>query len=61
MDSGRKRACSDKAGPSKKTKVHNVFNKESFLKSIKGLRLYVEGDKYYEIKPNQGPLVLDWK
>lgn len=42
------------------TKVTKL-SKESFLKSIDNLKLYVEGDKYYEqAKIDQGPLRLEW-
>lgn len=37
------------------------FNKELFMKSIKKLKLYVDGDRYYEeAKVRVGPLELDW-
>jgi hypothetical protein len=37
------------------------FNKETFLRNIKNLKLYVDGDQYYDrAKVKVGPLELDW-
>lgn len=37
-------------------------SKESFLADIKRLGLYTETDQYYrKVKPETGPLILDWR
>lgn len=37
------------------------FNREAFLRTLKKLKLYVDGDRYYEVaRVKVGPLELDW-
>lgn len=55
----RKKPATETNGKAKKSKTG--FSKESFLSEIAKLRLYVDGDRYYDTKVDNGRLELPWR
>lgn len=56
---GNKRKLATTNGKVKKTKTG--LSKEAFLNEIGKLKLYTEGDRYYDAKTDNGRLELYWK